>query len=64
MAIVHWSLLLTNTVKPTERFTDLGKLNFAYGGSILVSSQFIQVPQLPLKMMLGLNVVKIINSLH
>ncbi len=44
----------------TEHFTDLGKLKLlTYGGSILGSSQFTLLPQLPLKMTLNLKVVKI-----
>jgi len=45
-----------------------GHAKFAYGGSILGSSQFTLLPQLPPKTMLDLKVVKIdlkiINSLH
>jgi len=51
-----------------ERFTDLGKLNLAYCGSMLGLSQFALLPQLPLKTLLNLKVVKIdskiIISLH
>jgi hypothetical protein len=36
-----------------------GQAKFACGGSILGSSQFTLLPQLPQKMMLGLKVVKI-----
>jgi hypothetical protein len=39
-------------------FHGFGQAKFAYGGSILGSSQFTLLPQLPLKMMLGLKVVK------
>jgi hypothetical protein len=46
-------------INTTERFTDKGKLNFPHGGSVLGLSQFSILPQLPLKMMLGLKVVKI-----
>jgi len=49
-------------------FHGFGQAKFAYGGSILGLRQFTLLPQLPLKMMLGLKVVKIdskiINSLH
>jgi len=52
----------------TELLTDLGKLKFAYGGSILGSIQFTLLPQLLLNTMLDLKVVKIdskiIISLH
>jgi len=34
-------------------FHRFGQAKFAYGGSILGSSQFALLPQLPLKMMLG-----------
>jgi hypothetical protein len=34
-------------------FHGFGKAKFAYGGSILGSSQFTLLPQLPLKVMLG-----------
>ncbi len=44
----------------TESLTDLGKLcKIVYGGSILGSSKYTLMPQLPPKMMLGLKVVKI-----
>jgi len=36
-----------------------GQAKFAYGGLVSGSSQFALLPQLPLKMMLGLKVVKI-----
>jgi hypothetical protein len=52
------SLELEKT-NPTERFTDLGKLNFPISGMVLGTSQFLMLPQLPLKAMLGLKVVKI-----
>jgi hypothetical protein len=42
----------------TECFTDLGKLKFADGGSILSSTQFLQLPQLTKKMKLALKMVK------
>jgi len=49
-------------------FHGFGQAKFAYGGSILGSSQFTLLPQLPLKTMLSLKVVKIdwkiSNSLH
>jgi len=49
-------------------FHGFGQAKFAYGGSVLGSSQHTQLPQLPLKMMLNLKVVKIdskvIISLH
>jgi len=38
---------------------DFWQAKFAYGGSILGSSQFTLLPQLPQKMMLDLKVVKI-----
>jgi len=40
-------------------FQGFGQAKFAYGGSILDWSQFTLLPQLPLKMMLSLKVVKI-----
>jgi len=40
-------------------FHGFGQAKFPDGGSILGSSQFTLLPQLPLKMMLGLKVVKI-----
>jgi len=40
-------------------FHGFGLGKFAYGGLILGASQFTQPPQLPLKMMLDLKVVKI-----
>jgi hypothetical protein len=40
-------------------FHRFGQAKFAYGGLVLGSSQFAPQPQLPLKMMLGLKVVKI-----
>ncbi len=44
----------------TECFTDgFGLAKFAAGGSILGSSQFSQLPQLPLKTTLDLKKVKI-----
>jgi len=44
----------------SKRFEDLGQAKFAYGCSILGSSQFTLLPQLPLKtMLLSLKVVKI-----
>jgi len=39
-------------------FHGFGQAKFAYGGSILGSSQFTLLPQLTLKMMLNLKVVK------
>jgi len=40
-------------------FQGFGQAKFAYGGSVLGSSQFTLLPQLPLKTMLDLKVVKI-----
>jgi len=40
-------------------FHGFGQAKFAYGGSILGSSQFTLLPQLPLKTMLSVKVVKI-----
>ncbi len=49
-------------------FHRLGQAKFAYGGLIFGSSQFTQLHQLPLKMIMGIKVFKIdskvINSLH
>jgi len=49
-------------------FHGFGQAKFSYNGSILGSSQFASLPQLPLKLMLHLKVVKInskiIISLH
>jgi len=49
-------------------FHGFGQAKFAYGGSILGLSQFTLVPQVPLKMVLDLKMVKndskIIISLH
>jgi hypothetical protein len=42
-----------------EHFTYFGKAKLAYGGSVLGSSKFTLLPQLPLKMILDLKVVKI-----
>jgi len=42
----------------TERFTDLGELNFPMVVLVLGSSQFSVLPQLPPKMMLILKEVK------
>jgi len=55
--------------KTSMAFQGFGHSKFAYGGSILGSSQFTLLPQLPLKMTHGLKVVKIdskiiIISLH
>jgi len=47
----------------TECFKDLGQANFAYGCSILGLSQFTILPQMPLKTMLSLKVVKIDSKL-
>jgi len=40
-------------------FHTFGQAKFAYGRSVLGSSQFTLLPQIPLKMMLDLKVVKI-----
>jgi hypothetical protein len=40
-------------------FQGFGQAKFAYGGSVLGSSQFTLLPQLPLQTMLDLKVVKI-----
>jgi len=40
-------------------FHGFGQAKFAYGGSILGSSQFTLLPQLPVKAMVDLKVVKI-----
>jgi len=57
--------LMIKSVSPNHGF---GQAKFAYGGSILGSGQFTLLPQLPLKTMLSLKVVKyyskISNSLH
>ncbi len=49
-------------------FHGFGQAKIAYGGLILGWSQFTILPQLPLKTMLGIKVVKIdskiINSFH
>ena len=60
--------LKVNSYKPQhhlkhteECFADLGKFGqakFAYSGSTLGLSKFTQLPQLPMKMMLSLKVVK------
>jgi len=48
------------TALPTYRAIHrFGQAKFAFGGLILGLSQFTQLPQMPLKMMLGLKVVKI-----
>jgi len=47
-----------------KAFHGFGQVRFAYGGSILGSSKFTLLPQLPLKTVLDLKVVKIINLLH
>jgi len=41
----------------------LGQAKFLDGGSVLGSSQFFKLPQLPLKMMLDLKVVKIAQKI-
>ncbi len=52
----------------TQRFTDLAKPKFPDGGSILGSSQFSILPQLPTKILLDSKVVKtdpkILISIH
>jgi len=49
-------------------FHGFGQVKFAYGGSVLGSSQFTVLPQLTLKTMIGLKEVtidsKISNSLR
>ncbi len=42
-----------------QRVSGFGQAKFAYGGLVLGSSQFALLPQLPLKTMLGIKVVKI-----
>jgi hypothetical protein len=49
-------LIVKNTYKAFDGF---GQAKFAYGGSILGSSQYTLLLQLPLKTMLDLKVVKI-----
>jgi len=44
-------------------FHEFRQAKFAYGGSILGSSQFSQLPQLPLKMTIDLKVVKLKSKL-
>jgi len=47
-------------------FHEFGQTKFPDGGSVLGSSQFSKLPQMPLKIMLALKVVKIdmkINNL-
>jgi len=46
-------------VFPVQSISPIWLAKIAYGGSILGFSQFTPLPQLPLKMMLGLKVVKI-----
>jgi len=43
-------------------FYGFGQAKFADGGSVLGSSQFTLLPQLPSKMMLSLKVVKIVSK--
>jgi len=43
-------------------FHGFGQAKFADGGSILGSSQFMQLPQLPLKMMLDLKKSKLTQN--
>jgi len=50
MHIIHYSY---------RAFRGFEQAKFAYGGSILGMSQFKLLPQLPLKIMLDLKVVKI-----
>ncbi len=56
---------MRNVSKKLDRFTNratfhgFGKAKLAYGGSILGSSQFTLLPQLPLITMLDFNMVKI-----
>jgi len=42
-------LCIPGLAEPTERLMALGKLDKAYGGSILGSNQFTLLPQLPSK---------------
>jgi len=50
------SLMLCRLYRAFHRF---GQAKLPYGGSVLGSSQILILPQLPLKMILGLKVVKI-----
>jgi len=45
------------------RYHGFGQAKFAYGGSVSGLSQFTLLPQLPLKMMLDLKVVKIVSKI-
>jgi len=45
-------------------FHRFGQAKFPEGGSVLGSSQFSILPQLPLKTMLGLKVVKIDSKIN
>jgi hypothetical protein len=51
------------TLANTVCFADLGKLNLFDGGSILSSSQFLLLPQQPLKMKFASKVVIIDSKL-
>ncbi len=49
---------------PYRAFHRFGQAKFANGGSILGSSQFTLLPQLPLRMMLSLKVVRIDSKIN
>jgi len=55
--ITHWFLILRK-IWLYRLIHGFGRAKFAYSGSILGSSQFTLLPQLPVKMMLNLKVVK------
>jgi hypothetical protein len=52
MLLKHWRYIY-------RAFHRIGQAKFPDGGSVLGLSQFSMLPQLPLKMKLGLKVVKI-----
>jgi len=64
MASYRWEQKLKidadkNQKSSNRAFHGFGQDKFPYGGSVLGSSQFTPLPQLPLKMTLDLKVVKI-----
>jgi len=48
---------------PYRAFHGFGQAKYAYGGLTLESSKFKLLPQLPLKMMLDLTVIKIYSKI-
>jgi len=66
---ISGSLAFTNNMTGLHKFIyrafhQFGQAKFPDGGSILGSSQFTILPQLPLKTILGLKVVKIDSKIN